>query len=101
MDSRRKITRRSIGLVKADIIDRANRRRGKRTRSLPYSKKRTRWVPGFCTICKEPYEFITHEHAKLHGFASPNEMAKSDIVYLRGLRMIYGEKGKQKDDKLE
>lgn len=100
MDAR-KVTRRSIGLVKADIIDRANRRHEKRMWSLPYSNKRTRWVPGICTICKEPYGFITHEHAKLHGFASPNEMAKSDIVCPQGLRIIYGEKGKQKDDKLE
>lgn len=48
----------------------------------PYTHfgKRTRWTPGYCKLCHEPFEIITKDHAAKHGFKSPDEMAKSDIV---------------------
>ena len=40
----------------------------------------SRWTPGYCKICRAGYEVITCDHAKKHGFSTPEEMAKSDIV---------------------
>ena len=40
----------------------------------------TRWTPGYCKICRAGYEVITCDHAQKHGFKTPEEMAKSDIV---------------------
>lgn len=80
--------RRDIGLIVADMVERDNynAKKQKRASILPYSKKKSRWVPGYCKLCREVYSFITHEHAAKHGFTSPDEMAKSNIVCPIGLR---------------
>ena len=44
------------------------------------SKRITSEHIGYCKLCRAGYEVITCEHAKKHGFKTPEEMAQSDIV---------------------
>lgn len=71
----------------ADVVARDNVHKGKLDSPYTHPKKRSRWTPGYCTLCREAFQMITKDHAAKHGFKSPDDMAKSDIVrplYLRG-----------------
>lgn len=76
-----------IGMRLAEGIERENKARSRPTyrgrvevifNRVPKSKM-TRYSPGFCSICQDYYNVITKDHARMHGFDSPDEMAKSDI----------------------
>ena len=36
----------------------------------------TRWASGFCAKCNESFYMITYAHAELHGYDSPDRMAR-------------------------
>ena len=39
-------------------------------------RKKSRWRCGVCKKCDEFFECITFAHAELHGYKTPDEMAK-------------------------
>ena len=39
-------------------------------------RKKSRWRSGVCKLCNEYFECITFAHAELHGYKTPDEMAK-------------------------
>ena len=39
-------------------------------------RKKSRWRCGVCKKCDELFECITFAHAELHGYKTPDEMAK-------------------------
>lgn len=48
--------------------------------ALPQIKKKTRWCPGYCTICGEFMDIITHSHAQSHGYKDADAMIAAGKV---------------------
>lgn len=44
------------------------------------SRKHSRWSSGVCKMCGEFFEMITFDHAAMHGFKNPTEMAKKGDI---------------------
>lgn len=73
----RRAGRAQIGQTLAGAIETDNKQKS----IIKFSTKyHTRWQPGICKICGEPFQMITQDHAHNHGFRNADEMAKSDIV---------------------
>lgn len=49
--------------------------------NLPITKHVTRWIPGFCKICGEYMDVITHYHAELHGYKRAEELIAAGMIY--------------------
>ena len=75
------------GSLNADIIARAvyeedrkvaegKRREFFRANKVSRPQKKSRWRSGVCKLCNEYFECITFAHAELHGYKTPDEMAK-------------------------
>ena len=45
--------------------------------NLPRPKKMTRWSSGFCKLCGEHMDCVTHYHAGLHGYKTAEEFIKA------------------------
>jgi hypothetical protein len=45
--------------------------------NLPKPKKKTRWSSGFCKLCGEHMECVTHLHAESHGYKSAEEFIEA------------------------
>ena len=43
-------------------------------------KKKSRWCPGYCKLCGEYMEVITHLHAAEHGYKSAEEFIEAGNV---------------------
>lgn len=69
------------GIERENLASRKPNYRGNVNVVFNQNEKRpkTRWTPGFCSICQDYYSVITYDHARMHGFNTPDEMAKSDI----------------------
>ena len=76
----KRITSEHIGYERAANIDLFNQSSHRIIGGFTNSRHLTRWTPGYCKLCRAGYEVITCDHAKKHGFSTPEEMAKSDIV---------------------
>ena len=44
------------------------------------TKHKSRWCPGYCKICGEYMEVVTHLHAAEHGYKSAEEFIKAGNV---------------------
>jgi hypothetical protein len=44
------------------------------------TKHKSRWLPGYCKICGEYMQVITHLHAAEHGYKSAEEFIADDNV---------------------
>jgi hypothetical protein len=44
------------------------------------TKHITRWNPGFCKICGEHMECITHSHAELHGYKRAEDLIAAGMI---------------------
>ena len=75
------------GSLNADIIAKAvyqedrkvaedKRREFFRANKVSRPQKKSRWRSGVCKLCNEYFECITFAHAELHGYKTPDEMAK-------------------------
>lgn len=47
--------------------------------NLPKPKKLTRWSSGFCKLCGEHMDCLTHYHAGLHGYKSAEDFIEADM----------------------
>lgn len=47
--------------------------------NLPKPKHKTRWCSGFCKICGEHMECVTHLHAESHGYKSAEDFIKAGM----------------------
>ena len=76
-----------VGSINASIIAKAvyqedrkvaedKRREFFRANKVSRPQKKSRWRCGVCKKCDEFFECITFAHAELHGYKTPDEMAK-------------------------
>ncbi len=47
---------------------------------LPRSKNKTRWSSGFCKICGEHMDLVTHYHANLHGYKRAEDLIRAGMI---------------------
>jgi hypothetical protein len=60
-----------------DLIERKN----KPSMQMPKPKNMTRWSSGFCKICGEHMECITHSHAEKHGYKSAENLIADGMIH--------------------
>ena len=75
----RQLDRRQVSYGKCEQIE-IQENRKKKPPLVLRQKKHTRWNRGFCKMCQEPFEYISQDHAKMHGFRNADDMAMSDQV---------------------
>jgi hypothetical protein len=63
--------------VSCNMIEREHR---KPAITLPRTKHVTRWAPGFCKICGEHMDVITHSHAELHGYKRAEDLITAGMI---------------------
>ena len=65
--------------VSCNMIEREKK---KPSINIPKPKKKTRWCGGFCKLCGEHMDCITHLHAESHGYKSAEDLiAAGQIVF--------------------
>lgn len=62
--------------ISCEMIEREKK---KPNLNLPKPKKMTRWSSGFCKLCGEHMDCMTHYHAGLHGFNSAEDFIKAGM----------------------
>ena len=60
--------------VSCEMIEREKK---KPNINIPKPKKKTRWSSGFCKLCGEHMDCVTHLHAESHGYKSAEEFIKA------------------------
>ena len=63
--------------VSCNMIERDTK---KPSMNLPKPKYKTRWASGFCKICGEHMDCITHYHAESHGYKTAEDLIKSGAI---------------------
>lgn len=48
--------------------------------TMPKPKHLTRWCSGFCKLCGEHMDCITHLHAESHGYKSAEELIEAGAI---------------------
>jgi hypothetical protein len=67
--------------ISCQIIENESRNQNKKQRPITMPTKHiTRWNPGFCKICGEHMECITHSHAELHGYKRAEDLIAAEMI---------------------